>query len=263
MRSRTVLQRDWWSMQHSASRNASTTSKFSLLTMILLTASRKPGTVRTYMHTHPAPKLICCPICCPGALNVTHVRSPFFLPRSLFGLFHILFAHLQRLYLMLHLLFMARRCDTYIVDQLSTCIPSIRVFLGSRVVFYCHSPDKLLANGEYIDNDRRQELGFARRRGFLKRIYRFPMDYWEGLTTSQADLLLANSEFTAKVVLFHFPLPNGSQESYILESISRSTNPNIWTQMLRMLSCEFPLGTDRPFAELWQETNPLSSGSAA
>jgi alpha-1,3/alpha-1,6-mannosyltransferase len=130
MKSRTVLQavqRDWWSVQHSASRNASTTSKFSLLTMILLTASRKPGTVRTYMHTHSAPKLICCPICCPGALNVTHVCSPFFLPRSLFGLFHILFAHLRQVYLMLHLLFVARRCDIYIVDQLSTCIPFIRL----------------------------------------------------------------------------------------------------------------------------------------
>jgi len=31
------------------------------------------------------------------------------------------------------------------------------------------------------------------------------MDYWEELTTSQADLLLANSEFTAKVFLVHFP----------------------------------------------------------
>jgi alpha-1,3/alpha-1,6-mannosyltransferase len=31
------------------------------------------------------------------------------------------------------------------------------------------------------------------------------MDWWEELTTSQADLLLANSEFTAKVFLLHFP----------------------------------------------------------
>jgi hypothetical protein len=33
--------------------------------------------------------------------------------------------------------------------------------------------------------------------------------------------------------------------------------------MLQMLSREFPLGTDSPFAELWQETGPLSSRSTA
>jgi len=160
----------------------------------------------TYICIHTSgPRLICCPLCCPGSLKVRHVRPPFFLPRSLFGLFHILFAHLRQLYLVLHLLFIARKCDIYIVDQLSTSIPFLRVFLGSRVIFYCHFPDKLLADGEYLDSDRRQELGFARRRGLLKRIYRFPMDYWEEVTTSQADLLLANSEFTAKVFLVHFP----------------------------------------------------------
>lgn len=104
---------------------------------------------------------------------------------------------------MLHLLFVAPKCDVYFVDQLSTCIPFLRLFLCRRVVFYCHFPDKLLADGEYVDG--RQELGLSTRRGFFKRIYRFPMDWWEELTTSKADLLLANSEFTAKVFLLHFP----------------------------------------------------------
>ena len=131
--------------------------------------------------------------------------SPFFLPRSVFGLFHILFAHLRQLLLVLHLLFFAKKCDVYIVDQLSTCVPFLRVLLCRRVIFYCHFPDKLLAHGEYVENDGRQELGLRRQRGFLKRIYRLPMDWWEELTTSQADLLLANSEFTAKVFLLHFP----------------------------------------------------------
>ena len=57
-----------------------------------------------YLHTHSDLRLICCS----GTLNVTHVRSPFFLPRSLFGLFHILFAHFRQLYLVLHLLFVAK-----------------------------------------------------------------------------------------------------------------------------------------------------------
>ena len=155
----------------------------------------------TYSHTDPRSGLICCP----GTLKVTHVHSPIFLPRSLFGLFHILFAHLRQLYLVLHLLFFANKCDVYFIDQLSTCIPFLRVLLYRRVVFYCHFPDKLLADGEYVDTDGRQEFGLRRQRGVLKRIYRLPMDWWEELTTKQADLLLANSEFTAKVFLRHFP----------------------------------------------------------
>lgn len=135
------------------------------------------------------------------------MHSPFFLPRSLFGRFHILCAHLRQLYLVLHLFFFPNKCDVYCVDQLSTCIPFIRFFLHRRVVFYCHFPDKLLADGEYMDGDSRQGLGLAPRprRAFLKRVYRFPMDWWEELTTRQADLLLANSQFTAKVFLAHFP----------------------------------------------------------
>ena len=168
--------------------------------------------------------LICCPICC--NLNVTHVRSPFFLPGSLLGLFHILFAHLRQLYLVLHLLFMAKKCDVYIVDQLTTRIPFIRVFLNRRVVFYCHFSDKLLADGEYLDNDGRQELGFTRRRGFLKRVYRFPMNYWEGLTTSYSSpthSLLQRSSYCIS------PLSNRSRESAIPRSMSRSTKSKIRT----------------------------------
>ncbi|KAI8968692.1 hypothetical protein BD414DRAFT_498651, partial [Trametes punicea] len=81
----------------------------------------------------------------------------------------------------------------YFVDQLSTCIPFLRIGAHTRVLFYCHFPDKLLADGAYVE-------GRARPKGsLLKRIYRLPMDTLEELTTKQADTVLANSQFTARV----------------------------------------------------------------
>lgn len=65
----------------------------------------------------------------------------------------------------------------YFVDQLSTCIPALRLLAQKRVVFYCHFPDKLLANGEFVQ-------GKMKRRGSaLKRAYRLPMDWLEEVTT--------------------------------------------------------------------------------
>ncbi|KAF8131987.1 hypothetical protein EV363DRAFT_1583600 [Boletus edulis] len=36
--------------------------------------------------------------------------------------------------------------DIFFVDQLSTCIPLLRVLTGKCLLFYCHFPDKLLAH---------------------------------------------------------------------------------------------------------------------
>lgn len=44
------------------------------------------------------------------------------------------------------------------------------------MVFYCHFPDKLLAGGAY-------EGKVPRSGGWLKRVYRLPMDMLEELTT--------------------------------------------------------------------------------
>jgi alpha-1,3/alpha-1,6-mannosyltransferase len=66
------------------------------------------------------------------------------------------------------------------VDQLSTCIPALRHLSRKRVVFYCHFPDKLLANGEFVQ-------GKMKKRGsFLKRAYRLPMDWLEEEVTTRA-----------------------------------------------------------------------------
>lgn len=69
-------------------------------------------------------------------------------------------------------------CDIYIVDQLSTCIPLIRRIVGRRVVFYCHFPDKLLADGTVAPADG------IRKSSTLKSLYRLPADWLEEYTTS-------------------------------------------------------------------------------
>jgi alpha-1,3/alpha-1,6-mannosyltransferase len=67
--------------------------------------------------------------------------------------------------------------DVYFVDQLSTCIPALRFLARKRVVFYCHFPDKLLANGEFVEGKMKM------RGGVLKQAYRLPMDWLEEVTT--------------------------------------------------------------------------------
>ncbi|KAH8100331.1 alpha-1,3-mannosyltransferase ALG2 [Cristinia sonorae] len=132
-----------------------------------------------------------------GTLRVHAIHPPF--PRHFRGKFHIFFSHAQQLHLITHILSpSAPIYDVYFVDQLSTCVPLLRVLGGTRVVFYCHFPDKLLAGGAYVEGK------IQRSGGLLKRLYRLPMDLLEEITTAQADVILANSKFTARVFKTHF-----------------------------------------------------------
>ncbi len=117
------------------------------------------------------------------------IHPPF--PRNIRGKFHILFAHLRQLHLTYRLLQTdASTYDVYFVDQLSTCIPAIRFLSRKRVVFYCHFPDKLLANGEFVE-------GKMKMRGSaLKRLYRLPMDWLEEFTTRTSLTLSADGQFS-------------------------------------------------------------------
>ncbi|KAI6027968.1 glycosyltransferase family 4 protein [Pisolithus microcarpus] len=133
-----------------------------------------------------------------GTLRVHHVVPPF--PRPWKGKFHVLFAHARQLHLTKFLLRSRMdQHDVFFVDQLSTCIPLLRRLGGKRVVFYCHFPDKLLANGAFVEGSVQK-----RNTGILKRIYRYPMDWLEEVTTRQADIILANSRFTARVTMAYF-----------------------------------------------------------
>jgi alpha-1,3/alpha-1,6-mannosyltransferase len=111
-------------------------------------------------------------------LNVHYLVPPF--PRSWNGKFHILFAHLRQLHLTACLL-RGMTYDVYFVDQLSTCVPFLRLLGHTRVVFYCHFPDKLLANGAFVEGNlvKKNDVGF------LKWLYRLPMDWLEEVTTSE------------------------------------------------------------------------------
>ncbi|KAI0933457.1 hypothetical protein AcV5_005596 [Taiwanofungus camphoratus] len=132
-----------------------------------------------------------------GSLRVHNIVPPFL--RSFKGKFHILFSHARQLHLTRYLLRSSTpKYDAYFVDQLSTCVPFLRAFARTRVVFYCHFPDKLLANGEYVEGNLKQKGGL------LKALYRLPMDWLEEVTTRQADIILANSKFTARVFKTYF-----------------------------------------------------------
>ncbi|WVW78568.1 hypothetical protein I302_100524 [Kwoniella bestiolae CBS 10118] len=93
--------------------------------------------------------------------------------------------------------------DVFIVDQQSVSIPLLRLLTGTRVVFYCHFPDKLLSGGWEIDIDEKRVE--RKKTGVLKRVYRWPIDKLEEFTTGQSDIVLSNSKFTSQVYSTVFP----------------------------------------------------------
>lgn len=100
-----------------------------------------------------------------GSLNVTSVGD--WLPRHFFGCFYAFWAYLRMIYVAIYLIFFSSwRMDVIICDQVSVCIPVLKLS-KARVVFYCHFPDMLL----------------TQRKSFLKKLYRAPLDWLEEVTT--------------------------------------------------------------------------------
>ncbi|KAI4332738.1 hypothetical protein L6164_017622 [Bauhinia variegata] len=114
-----------------------------------------------------------------GIFPVTVYGS--FLPRHIFYHLHALFAYLRCLFVAFCVLFMWPSFDVILADQVSVVIPILKLKRSTKVVFYCHFPDLLLAEHST----------------FLRRVYRKPIDYIEEKTTGMADLILVNSKFTA------------------------------------------------------------------
>jgi alpha-1,3/alpha-1,6-mannosyltransferase len=103
-----------------------------------------------------------------------------FLPRHLFGCFHIIFALLRNLLLTISAA-RSSRAKIFIVDQISAWLPVLRWLRpDATVVFYCHFPDLLLAP----------------RGSALRRLYRSPFDALERRGIRRANVVLVNSEFT-------------------------------------------------------------------
>jgi alpha-1,3/alpha-1,6-mannosyltransferase len=116
-------------------------------------------------------------------------------PANVLGRFSILCAILRQLHLVLLIHFAcelsALKPDVFFIDQLSACIPLLRLLHPkARILFYCHFPDKLLARG---------------RESFIKRFYRIPFDWMEEWSMAGADEIVVNSHFTKRVFAQTFP----------------------------------------------------------
>ncbi|XP_070583889.1 alpha-1,3/1,6-mannosyltransferase ALG2 [Erythrolamprus reginae] len=107
------------------------------------------------------------------------------LPRNIFGRCHALCAVLRMIWLALHVLLLSgEEFDVFVCDQVSACIPILRLArTPKKVLFYCHFPDQLL----------------TQRKSVLKHFYRAPLDWLEEYTTGMADCILVNSYFTANI----------------------------------------------------------------
>ena len=82
------------------------------------------------------------------------------------------------------------------VDQLSACVPLLRWLYPKkqRTLFYCHFPDQLLA--------KRDEGGLL---GVLKKVYRYPFDWFEGWSMDASDHIVCNSKFSKSMSQSVFP----------------------------------------------------------
>ncbi|XP_045622002.1 alpha-1,3/1,6-mannosyltransferase ALG2 [Procambarus clarkii] len=117
-----------------------------------------------------------------GQLEVTCIGD--WLPRSTFGMLAAFWAYIRMIYVSLYLvMFSGVKYDVVFVDQVSACIPFLRLKSNTKIIFYCHFPDQLL----------------TQRKSFLKKVYRYFLDTLEEKTTNQADCVLVNSHFTASV----------------------------------------------------------------
>ena len=121
-------------------------------------------------------KAHCFPETIDGSLKVTVVGN--WLPRNVMGRCIALCAYLRMIYAAVYVLVFC--CyDVVFCDQISVCIPVLRLGKG-KILFYCHFPDLLL----------------TQRKTILKKIYRYPLDWLEELTTGLAHQVVVNSKFT-------------------------------------------------------------------
>jgi alpha-1,3/alpha-1,6-mannosyltransferase len=130
-----------------------------------------------------------------------------FLPTNFKGKFKIIFAFLRQLYLTLKLIITLQifEYDIIILDQLSYCIPLIHLFTwNTKILFYCHFPDKLLASHKSL----------------IRSVYRFLFDLTEEVSTSYADKIVVNSNFTKSIVYKTFKLLKSKNLDVIYPCVS-------------------------------------------
>jgi len=127
--------------------------------------------------------------CFPETLRELYVvvAGGCLVPATVFGRLKALCAYMRMVLAAVYLTcFSGFKPDVVVVDQVSACLPVLRLLApNAKVVFYCHFPDLLL----------------TQRQTPLKKLYRGPIDWLEEVTTGMADKVLVNSHFTAGV--FH------------------------------------------------------------
>lgn len=106
------------------------------------------------------------------------------IPRSLFGRLHLLFAAVKAIYLALYMLFIIKeQCDLILADQITFHLPLLKCCSRYGVLFYCHFPDKLLAPKNNTST--------------FNAIYRRILDWAEeACLRNGAKCVLVNSQFT-------------------------------------------------------------------
>jgi alpha-1,3/alpha-1,6-mannosyltransferase len=124
-----------------------------------------------------------------GTLDV-RVRANWLIPASVLSRFSIICAILRQLHLILWTYFTSEvsllEPNAFVVDQLSAGLPWLAyLYPDNRILFYCHFPDLLLAQG---------------RSAWWKSAYRVPFDFLEEWSMSFADSVAVNSGFTKSVV---------------------------------------------------------------
>ncbi|XP_053956895.1 alpha-1,3/1,6-mannosyltransferase ALG2 [Anastrepha ludens] len=109
------------------------------------------------------------------------------LPRKIFGRFYALCAYLRMMYAALYASLVLSRqehLDVFFCDQISVGVPILKLAKRRpKIIFYCHFPDQLLSIRE----------------GYIKSVYRAPLNYLEEFTVGMADVTLVNSKFTLRV----------------------------------------------------------------
>ncbi|KAM0263782.1 hypothetical protein ACHAQJ_001100 [Trichoderma viride] len=132
--------------------------------------------------------------CRDGTLDV-RVHGEWPVPMSIFNRLTIVCAILRHLQLLVHITLsgelQALNPRAFVVDQLSAGLPLLRFLSADApILFYCHFPDLLLAQG---------------RQSRLKQLYRLPFDWIEEWSMGFAQAVAVNSEFTKGVVARTWP----------------------------------------------------------
>lgn len=126
--------------------------------------------------------------CFPETRNGTFPVTVFcdWIPRSIFGKCRAACMYLRMIFAAVYLCLFstqAKEADLIFVDQVSHCVPILRLLSNARILFYCHYPDQLLSKPGST----------------LKSFYRLPLDKFEEYSTGRAHKILVNSEFTLRV----------------------------------------------------------------